>query len=149
MLRNMAFRLLLHGRATLSPAILGVTGAVFDKDGRVLLVRHSYLPGWHLPGGGVGRGEHPDIALRRELGEEVGLSGGTVQFFACYARKVGWVSAPVMLYRVEGATTAFRPNLEIRAICFADPAAPPEGTGPAVLRRLAELDGRTSLSPHW
>jgi 8-oxo-dGTP pyrophosphatase MutT (NUDIX family) len=149
MLTKMAFRLHMMARAVISPAVLGVAGAVFDAEGRVLLVRHSYAPGWQLPSGGIGRGEHPNGAVRRELAEEVGLSGGTLQMVALYARKAGWVSAPVVFYKIEGGTVNFRPNLEIRAICFADPLAPPAGTVPAALRRLAELAGKAAISPFW
>ena len=39
----------------------------------LLLVRSSYVVGWHLPGGGVRRGEMPEAAARRELVEEIGL----------------------------------------------------------------------------
>ncbi len=55
----------------------------------------------------------------------------------------------VALYRVTGAAVHFRPNLEIRAICFADPHHPPEGTTPATLRRLAEFTGAATPSPYW
>jgi len=40
----------------------------------LLLVRCSYRAGWHLPGGGVRRGEMPEEAARRELAEEIGLT---------------------------------------------------------------------------
>src|SRR5438132_475334 len=40
----------------------------------LLLVRSSYRIGWHLPGGGVRRGEMPEAAARRELAEEIGLT---------------------------------------------------------------------------
>ncbi len=149
MLTNMAFRLHMLVRAVISPAVLGVAGAVFDTSGRVLLVRHSYAPGWQLPSGGVGRGEHPDDALRRELAEELGLCGGTIRLIGFYARKAGWVGAPVMLYRIEDAVVNFRPNLEVRAILFADPLAPPPDTTPAARRRLAELSGQCGISPTW
>lgn len=149
MLTNMAFRLHMLARALATPAVLGVAGAVFDADGRVLLVRHSYAPGWLLPAGGVGRGEHPEDAVRRELAEEVGLSGGTIRPVAFYARTAGWISAPVILYRIENAVVNFRPNLEVRAICFADPLAPPPDTGAGALRRLAELAGKCEISPYW
>ncbi len=39
----------------------------------LLLVRSSYGVGWHLPGGGVRRGEMPEAAAQRELAEEIGL----------------------------------------------------------------------------
>jgi 8-oxo-dGTP pyrophosphatase MutT (NUDIX family) len=149
MLTNVAFRLHMLARSVISPAVLGVSGAVFDSEGRVLLVRHSYAPGWHLPSGGVKRGEHPDSAVRRELAEELGLSGGRFRFAGFYARKAGWVSAPVAFYRVDDAVVNFRPNLEVRAICFADPLAAPRGTGRGSLRRLAELAGKAEISPYW
>jgi 8-oxo-dGTP pyrophosphatase MutT (NUDIX family) len=149
MLTKLGFRLHILARSVISPSILGVSAAVFDGEGRVLLVRHSYIPGWHLPGGGVDRGEHPDAAIRRELAEEVGLSGGTVRFAGLYARKAGWVSAPVAFYRVDDAVVNFRPNLEVRAISFADPLSPPPGTAAGTLRRMAELSGRADISPYW
>jgi 8-oxo-dGTP diphosphatase len=44
----------------------------------LLLVRSSYGVGWHLPGGGVRRGEMPEAAAQRELAEEIGLVVSTL-----------------------------------------------------------------------
>jgi ADP-ribose pyrophosphatase YjhB (NUDIX family) len=56
------------------PHLEGVSVAAFDADGRVLLVRHSYGTGrWALPGGGIRKGEAPEIAAAREFAEELGV----------------------------------------------------------------------------
>ena len=126
-----------------------MSGAVYDEEGRVLLIRQSYTKGWRLPGGGVDRGEPAPAAILRELAEEVGLVGGTARFFALYTRKAGWVTAVVALYSIDGAAVNFKPNLEIRDACFADPHAPPPGCTPATLRRLQELTGAMPPSQYW
>src|ERR1700704_933336 len=52
---------------------LGVRALVVDQTGRIFLVKHSYVSGWHLPGGGVEPGETLLDALVRELREEGNL----------------------------------------------------------------------------
>jgi 8-oxo-dGTP pyrophosphatase MutT (NUDIX family) len=136
-------------RAILAPTVLGVAALVLDGEGRVLLVRHGYSPGWRLPGGGVERGEPPAGAVLRELREEVGLTGGSAAFVSLHSRKAGWATMVVALYRVTGAAVNFRPNLEIREICFADPHHPPDGCTPAALRRLSEFVDAVTPSPYW
>ncbi|MDR7279374.1 NUDIX hydrolase [Catenuloplanes atrovinosus] len=53
-------------------------GICRDEDGRVLLVRASAFsddPGlWHLPGGGLKHGEHPEWAVVREFAEQTGIT---------------------------------------------------------------------------
>ena len=52
---------------------LGVRVLVCNREREVLLVKHSYVPGWHLPGGGVDHGEDVATAARREVFEETGV----------------------------------------------------------------------------
>src|SRR5580698_581664 len=52
---------------------LGVRGLVVNDAGEVLLVEHTYMRGWYLPGGGVERGETTEAAVIRELQEEAGV----------------------------------------------------------------------------
>jgi len=52
---------------------LAVMPVITSHDGEILLVRHSYMGGWGLPGGLVDRRERVEVALVREAREEVGL----------------------------------------------------------------------------
>ena len=58
-------------------------GVVYDECGRVLISRrhaNSHQGGlWEFPGGKVESGENVDVALRRELQEELGITIGAVQ----------------------------------------------------------------------
>ena len=55
------------------PRTLGARAIVLDPAGRVVLVRHTYVARWHLPGGGVAKGERVEAAAVREVREETGL----------------------------------------------------------------------------
>ena len=70
----MIFRRLLHLYFLLTRALtLGVRAAIRTPDGKFILVRHTYTPGWHFPGGGVEKGEIAIEALRREVSQEVAI----------------------------------------------------------------------------
>ena len=148
--RSLLLPWLLAFKALRTPVAFGVSAIVENDAGRVLLVRQRYTPGWHWPGGGVGRGEPPAEAIVRELREEVGLASASIPvLLGIYTRAVGITTNVVALYRVPAARIAFRPNLEIAEILWADPAVPPQGGTPATLRRLAELRGKSAQSPYW
>ena len=60
--------------------IAGVSIIVTNLSGDVLLLKHSYgAPVWGLPGGGLGRGEDPAEAARREVREELGVELARVE----------------------------------------------------------------------
>jgi 8-oxo-dGTP pyrophosphatase MutT (NUDIX family) len=141
---------LLAFKALAAPVAFGACAIAEDRDGRVLLVRHSYQPGWHLPGGGVAAGEAPADAILRELREEVGLIHSDAPLLlGIFTRKVGWATNVIALYHVRGAEIAFKPNFEIREVVRADPKAPPDGTTRGARRRLAEFTGGAIQSPYW
>jgi 8-oxo-dGTP pyrophosphatase MutT (NUDIX family) len=125
---------------------VGVRAAVFDGDGRVFLVKHSYLPGWHLPGGGVETGETILAALERELREEgnIELTEPPV-FHAVYFNRRISRRDHVALYIVRSfrQPTPPRPNREIVAHGFFAADALPADTSRATRERIAEvLTGR-------
>ena len=124
--------------------------ALVERDGKVLLVRHSYVAGWLLPGGGVARGEPAEQAILREMKEEIGLERcAPPELFGLYSRRTGWATNVIALYRLRDAEFTFKPNAEIREIQFADPANPPEGTPRSVATRLKEVAGLQPRSPFW
>jgi 8-oxo-dGTP pyrophosphatase MutT (NUDIX family) len=141
---------LLAYKALRTPVAFGVSAIVPDAQGRLLLVRQRYTPGWHFPGGGVDRGEPPAKAIVRELQEEVGLRSSAVpELYGLYTRTVGMTTNVVAFYRVGDATIAFRPNAEIAEMIWADLNAPPDDATPATLRRFAELRGEAKQSEYW
>lgn len=131
-------RMLLHWKWLAYPTTVGAQ-ALVECDGKFLLVRPSYSRGWHLPGGGVERGETPDRALLRELEEEIGLKTCLPpQLERVYTYKAGLVTCINILYRINEAHYDFKPNWEIRAVCFVDPDNPPEDVGQRTLQWLRE-----------
>jgi len=137
---RLAFGAMMTAKALWSPVALGVHALIVDADGKVLLARHSYIKGWSLPGGGVGRGEPPLTALRRELREKLGtVTSSEPELIGMFSRRAGWATNVVLLYRLNNASVAFTPNFEVREILFVDPKSPPPGTSAGTRRRLAEF----------
>jgi 8-oxo-dGTP pyrophosphatase MutT (NUDIX family) len=126
---------------------LGVRAVVLDGEGRVFLVEHGYISGWHLPGGGVEVGETILEAVRRELKEEGGIELlGTpvlhgVFFNGHISRRDHVVLYVVRQFRQDRLP---EPNREIVACGFFALDALPEGTTQGTRLRIAEVvDGRT------
>lgn len=83
LLLRVAHRVRHRWRKALKRPIAGVSVIATNAEGRVLLVRHSYGPKqWALPGGGLGRGEDPAAAARRELHEELRCDLLTIEHVA-------------------------------------------------------------------
>ena len=125
---------------------LGVRGVVLDADNRIFLVKHSYVSGWHLPGGGVEVGESFRDALARELMEEgrIELTGEPCLhgvFFNSYASRRDHVAVYVVRHFRQDRPP--EPNREIVACGFfgAD-ELPPDTTEGTHLRIAEVLDNR-------
>ena len=145
-------RPLLHVYARASRGLtLGVRGLVTDAAGKVLLVRHTYMPGWYFPGGGVEWGETAEQALARELVEEAGVRMTSRPVLASmHSNHKGHRGDHVLIYRVK----AWEPcpptqRGEIEAIEWFAPDGLPDDISPATARRLEELLGDAEASLHW
>ena len=56
------------------PRTFGAHALALTPEGKVILVRLRYAPGWRLPGGGRAEDEDPRDAVLRELREEIGMT---------------------------------------------------------------------------
>lgn len=131
---------------------LGVRAIVHSNDGSVLLVRHTYTPGWHFPGGGVEIGETCVEALRKELREEAGLTlAGEPKLKAVYHNKTTSSRDHVLLYlcNVVESEAIMKPNLEIADAQFFSLDNLPEDIESGTLARIREHTEGLAPSPNW
>lgn len=135
------------------PMTLGVRAVVHDEaQGSVFLIRHTYVPGWQLPGGGVETGQTIEEALARELVEE-----GNIELTAPAAlRSVHLNRATsrrdhVALFLVSGfrQRAPKAPDREIAESGFFRLDGLPDGVTRATLERLDEVFGGAPVSPYW
>lgn len=135
-------------RTQLRGISLGVRACVRDERGQVLLIRHSYLPGWHFPGGGVEFGETAAQAVQRELAEEGGVSVIAAPRLVGLFRNPEWTGGDhVAFFHIEHwAPCATRWGVEIDAAAFFAEHSLPADVHPSVRRRLAEAAGSPQSS---
>jgi ADP-ribose pyrophosphatase YjhB (NUDIX family) len=131
---------------------LGVRGLVVDGQGRVFLVKHTYVRGWHLPGGGVEPGETVLDALARELKEE-----GNIELidapkpFGVYFQPTPLQRDHVVLFVIERYRQPAPPvpDHEIMEHGFFPRDALPPDTSAATRARIAEVIMGAPVSPRW
>ena len=107
-----------------------MSGVVFDDDGQVLLLKHTFrrrYP-WGLVSGWVRAGEPLEAALQRELAEETGLSLSIVRLLAVRKDRFHLFIEAVFLCRLRGGV--FRPSNEVTEIRWSRPDDVPPGTHP-------------------
>jgi 8-oxo-dGTP pyrophosphatase MutT (NUDIX family) len=127
---------------------IGVRGLIFDGEGRVFLVKHSYISGWHLPGGGVEKGETLIAALDRELREEGNIepTEPPVLHAVYFNRRISRRDhVALFIVRSFRQIAPPQPNREIIAHGFFAPKELPADTSRATRERIAEvLTGRAA-----
>jgi ADP-ribose pyrophosphatase YjhB (NUDIX family) len=131
---------------------LGVRAVVIDADNRVFLVRHTYVSGWYLPGGGVEVGQTFRQALDMELREEglIALTGEPL-LHGIYLNSHVSVRDHVAVYVVRHfhQERMPAPNREIAECGFFALDALPGDTTEGTQLRLAELFEGRPISTTW
>lgn len=133
---------------------LGAQGCVIDRHNRVLLIRHTYRPGWFFPGGGVEKTETVETALARELWEEAGVELDAAHppvLFGLYANHQRYPGDHIVLFVVRDwrQPEPPRPNREIAGHQFVDPAQLPADIHPPTAARIAEIFAGVPRSQAW
>ena len=127
-------------RKVAKPHLRGVSVILRDSKGRVLFVRHSYgPPNWSLPGGGIGRGEAPEHAARREMKEELGLTLGDVRALGTIDETISASPHSAYLFLADITETPVPDGREIVEVRFAMPSDPPRPVSRLTVRRIALL----------
>jgi ADP-ribose pyrophosphatase YjhB (NUDIX family) len=140
-----------HGRLARGMT-LGVRAMVIGPDGRIFLVKHSYMSGWHMPGGGVETGETLIDALVRELREEGNLEPTAPpvlhgMFFNDSLSPRNHVAVFVVRnFRQIGEPV---PDLEIVAHGFFGLDELPNDTTAATRARIVEVVGGAPVTERW
>lgn len=131
---------------------LGVRAVVVNAANEVFLVEHSYVAGWHLPGGGVEPGETILHGLARELDEEanVALTAAPtlygLYFNNAVSRRDHVALFVVRDFRQESAPS---PGREIVGHGFFALDVLPADTTGGTRRRLAEVFEGVAISEWW
>lgn len=128
---------------------IGVRALVI-KDSKILLVKHTYIPGWYTIGGAIDKGESPLQAMQRELKEEVGITClGLPKLFGAYYNKKHGRDDYIFFYIVNEFDLQPARSLEILEAKWVSLDSLPEDISPATLRRVEEYIGLRDIHDIW
>lgn len=94
------------------PVRMGVRVLMAQGD-EVWLVRHTYLDGWFLPGGGVERQETLEKAARREAREEIGAELEKISLLGVFTNFIQWKTDHTTVFLCKDFTITGKPDGEI------------------------------------
>lgn len=131
---------------------LGTRVMLIDGEQRIYLVRHTYIAGWHMPGGGVEPGETAAAGAAREVSEESAYRvSGPLTLFGLYHSTLATNRDHVALYVCRDFETVrdFSPNAEIAEFGWFAADALPEETSRSTRQRIAEVLAGAPQSESW
>lgn len=151
LIEKLRTRAYLFGIGVWRHVTFGVRGMLVDGT-QVYLIRHTYLPGWQLPGGGVEPGETAHVAMAREVEEETGyrLTAPGI-LFGLYLNDGQTNRDHVALYvcRDFEKVRDVKANAEIAAFGWWDIADLPGDVTGATRRRIKEVFEGLPADDRW
>jgi 8-oxo-dGTP diphosphatase len=101
--------------------LVPATAAVVVERGRVLLTRRArepYAGTWDVPGGFLEAGEPPEVGLRREVREELGVRVRSTEFIGFAVDSYGprGISVLAIIYRVRLGSGRIRPSDDVAEV---------------------------------
>ena len=131
---------------------VGVRAVLLDGR-KVLLVRHTYTPGWQFPGGGVEPGETAEESAAREVQEETGFTvTGPMELFGLYHNvnpATNRDHVAVYICRDFTAAPTFQRSREIAAGQWFEVDNLPDDVSPATRARLSEIFSSAARRLVW
>lgn len=134
------------------PMTLGVKALITDEDGKIFLVRHTYIDGWHLPGGGVERKEDIYQTVAKEVLEECNILLTTPPKLYQFYKNIRTSRFDhVALFVCEDWQSQGEkvPDFEIAEFGFFARSELPTDTSSQTLARLAEIYDGQPVSAIW
>ena len=145
LLYKTAYQLNQLRRRLLRPLTLGVK-IMLIRDNQVLLVRHTYQPGWFIPGGGVKRGETLAEAAQREAWEELGAKVNDLSFLGIYSNIKTYRNEHIAVFVCHTFNLADKQDYEIAESAFFPIDNPPQGIDRGSRQRLQEYGQPTPVN---
>lgn len=124
--------------------------ALVVNEGKVLLIKHSYISGWYTIGGAVEKGETPVQAIQRELWEEVGVRCLALpKLFHVYHNTREKRDDYIVFYLVDHFEKEIVSSAEILDEKWFELHDLPHDISPATQRRIEEYTGKRSINEKW
>ncbi len=122
------------------------------KDDKFCLIKHTYIDGWHLPGGGVEKNESSYQAAIKEIREEAGIIAQIedLKLISIHTNFQNFKGDHVILFEINKfeETQKFNTN-EIKEMGFFTIDNLPEDTTRASIERLNEFLKVKAQSHSW